>query len=354
VPNDGWFPEELLRLLSAAAGGVRSHLQEIDEHSDHPMRNGFESAMRDIPSDVLDHYLADPVCAGWIRIYGAGADSRKARFEVLAAFMSDEIYARRSTLLRSVGDRPAPYEHPAVADLRPDRDLLVPLGAFDCRLGHLLRNGYIFSAPPPLRSPNSDYWSTQALLRLPAEAVARVRLDPLRVSPVASYHGPLYRMRVFGRDLDWRRLSDLRGEEAARWMPDELTTAECEFTDLVWRSRLDGVHFECEEVPKRSERRPSRYFHAIYQPTGGYFSHADAAVRYYTAPELESRRKSHVKALGKVGARVKLLRVDGVLGQQDWATLLASFFVWNNDVARYVTGERDFFTECSLLMSEQA
>ena len=213
---------------------------------------------------------------------------------------------------------------------------------FNCRLGYLIHNDYVFSPPPPLQQLNSHYWFAQALLRLPKKAVVRVRLDPFLVSPATSYRIPVYKMLVFGRGLDWQRLRALKDEESARWMPDELTTADYEFTDLTWCRRSDGVHFECEEIPKDAENRPGRYFHAIYDADGGNFSHADAAVRYYTETDLDSRRQSHLKDLAKVGARVKLFRVDGVLGREDWATLFAGFFVWNSDVQRYLAGTRDF------------
>ena len=305
-----WFPEDLLQALSAAPGDPRWGLEDIDRDAEHPMRADLEAARCSIPEAVMEHFLTDPTCAGWIRFQGTKANDRQVRLEVLIAFASHELYARRSAGLRESSSRPAPYDHPAVADLQPDRDLLVPLSAFDCRLSYMVRNGYVFSPPPPLRQLNSNYWFAQALMRLHEEAVVRVRLDPFLVSPAASYRAPFYRMLVFGRDLDWQRLHDLRGEESARWMPDELTTAECEFTDLTWCRRSDGVHFECEEIPKDAESRPGRYFHAIYDAEGGSFRHADAAVRYYTGTELQSRRQSHLKDLGKVGARVKLWRVD--------------------------------------------
>jgi len=353
MTSRSWFPEDLLQALSAAPGDPRWELEDIDRYADHPMRAALETAQGSIPEGVMEHFLTDPTCADWIRFQGTKADDRQVRLEVLIAFTYQELYARRSACLRESSGRPAPYDHPAVADLQPDIDLLVPLSAFDCRLSYLVRKGYVFSLPSPLRQLNSHYWFTQALLRLPEEAVVRVRLDPFLVNPAASYRAPFYRMLVFGRDLDWQRLRDLRGEESARWMPDELTTTECEFTDLIWCRRSDGVHFECEEIPKDAESRPGRYFHAIYDADGCSFSHADAAVRYYTVTELESRRQSHLKDLGKVGARVKLFRVDGVLGREDWATLFAGFFVWNNDVQRYVMGTRNFTASRSLLVPER-
>jgi hypothetical protein len=51
-----------------------------------------------------------------------------------------------------------------------------------------------------------------------------------------------------------------------------------------------------------------------------------------------------------VGTRVKLFRIDGVLEREEWATVFASAFVWNNDLYRYVLGDRDFTSEQASLL----
>lgn len=345
-----WIPEELLKALAVAPGDPRWEVKEIDCRPDHPMRAHLDLALNSIPPEAMEDVLTDPHCEGWIRFHGAPSDSRQARLEILLTVIYQVLYERRSAMLRQVIGRSAPYDHPALAELLPDDDLLVMLNAFDLRLGYLQRGGFVFSLPPPLPQLNSHYWSMQALLRLPERASVRIRLDPLLVSPADSYRTPFYRMLVFGRELDWDRIAQLKTEESARWMPDELTTADCEFTDLTWRRRDDAIHFECEEIPKSPDQRPSRYFHAIYDPQSECFIHADAAVRYYGAEELGIRRTRHLKDLAKVGTRVKLFRIDGVLEREEWATVLASAFVWNNDLHRYVLGGRDFASEHAHLL----
>lgn len=97
----------------------------------------------------------------------------------------------------------------------------------------------MFNVAPPLPDPLSQHWSTQLLLQLPPEKTF-VRLDPLIVVPVDEHRERLAKMWVYGRDLDWDRIATLRGEEAARWMPDDLTHSGCAFTDVIWSRRDDG------------------------------------------------------------------------------------------------------------------
>jgi len=114
----------------------------------------------------------------------------------------------------------------------------------------------VFRVAPPLPDPLSQHWSTQLLLQLPPEETF-VRLDPLIVVPVDEHCERVAKMWVYGRDLDWDRIATIRGEEAARWMPDDLTLSDCAFTDVIWSRRDDGVHFECEEVPCNADERPT-------------------------------------------------------------------------------------------------
>ncbi len=341
------IPDELLQAAGTSALGPRDLVDDIRRAVAHPLRGAFDEALATVPPADLEEMLTGPDPAWRLKSRDGAVDERLARAEVVIAEIGRILYRKRSESLRQVTGRPSPYDHPALADVEPDGDLLVPLSTFKTGLGGLSRRGFVFSLAIPLRAENSSYWSLQALLGLSGECRVHVRPDPIMVAPELGYRSLLQKMQVFGRGLDWARLHDLKDEECTRWMPDELTNADCEFTDLAWRRRGDEVHFECEEVPKRAGQRPARYFHAIYQPAQACFSHADFAVRYYTPGELDSRRALHLKDLAKVGTRVKLFRIDGVLGRKDWATVLASAFVWNNDLRRYVSMERDFTVERS-------
>lgn len=347
--SSGWIPEALLRAVTANAIGHRAVFQDIQRDAEHPLRHAFELALAAAPAADLEALLTDPE---WSRTpRSAAGDERTARGEMLTRAVGDVIYGRRAAALCQAAGRPPPYDHPALADVTFDDDRLVPLNTFTTRFSGLSRQGFVFALAIPLRGENSSAPSLQALCGLTSQCRIRVRPDPLMIAPEAGYRSLLQKMQVFGRGLDWTRIAELRDEEFARWMPDELTGADTHYTDLVWRRRGDEVHFECEEIPASADWRPARYFHAIYLPAQTSFCHADAAVRFYTAAELALRQQRHLKDIDKVGTRVKLFRVDGDLHRQDFATLLTSAFVWNNDLRRYASMERDFDVERSSVRS---
>lgn len=349
--SSDWIPDGLLEVVSVSFLGARYALEDIGRDAGDPARGAFDAALSAVPADDLEEWLTCPERAWLARSADGRLDEGRARLEVLIAAVGDRLYARRTAALCQPGGRPPPYHHPALSDVVPDDDGLVPLNTFKASPGGLRRGGFVFNLAVPLRAENSGYPYRQALIGLRSACHIHVRPDPLMVAPEQGHRSMEQRMLVFGRGLDWDRLAVLEREETARWLPDESTSSDCAFTDLVWCRRGAEVHFECEEVPRRADQRPARYFHAIYSPAAAVFRHADAAVRFYTPSELAVRDRQHLKDLGKVGRRVKLFRLDGDLDRADWTTVLASAFVWNNDIRRYVCMERDFDAEWSSVHS---
>lgn len=332
-----FIPERLIDACAAEAFDLRSYVEELVFRGDSPLSRDVETALNDIPAATLEEVQAHPVVAGWITNWSASPGSKLARMEVLIHLLDRETYTRRRTALLS-GNQP--YQHPALADLQPDRNNLVALSHFSCDRSALERRGYAFIPTPPVHPVNSHFWSSAVLFRL-SPAATFVRLDPLLVVPSSLFRPMFYSMYVYGRDLNWRRLAALRGVEHAQWIPDNADASDIQHTDIVWRRRDDGVHFECEEVPKCASERPARYFHAILDSSRLTFIHSDAAVRFYDEHELNERKTCHLKDLGKVGIRVKLFRVDEPLDTITWSTLVAGAFVWNRDLQQYFRGQRE-------------
>jgi hypothetical protein len=342
-----WLPTDLLDLLASRPLDVEFSLREVFSDPSEPLHACAVAAVRGVPDDAIMEVWTDPR----LGLARPGTSDRGVsegdRLIVAAWLAKQEIYHRRCDSLQSQRGRPAPYEHPTLSDLQPDGDALVPLSAFDLRERRIQREGFVFHLVPPLPQGNSNYWLAEATLATTNPTGVRVRLDPLLVSPVECYEAVFYRMLLYGQSLDWDRIDGLRSVEHAQWMPDEMSSTGILRTDVQWSPRDGLVHFECEELPTAARDRPSRYFHSIYDPTQQGFIHADFAIRFYSDDELVSRARKHLKDIGKVGRRVKLLRIDRDLARDEWATILAGAFVWNNDLAKYVLGNREFLAEHS-------
>jgi hypothetical protein len=262
----------------------------------------------------------------------------------------DEIPRRKLKLLCAERGaiRPRPYDLPALADLEPADDHLVPLSAFQFDGSRLIRNGYAFTVLTTTPSHNSTHWLLAAISSEGISDRTNVRLDPYLFGPEDTYPMMFYRMWMYGRPLDWERIAGLREPEHGRWLPGPLSH-QCEFTDFCWTPRPDEVHFVCEEVPTRLSlaREASRYLHAVYAPRTETIEHFDGAIRIFTEAEIESRHSLHVRKGGKLGIREKVFRTDLGIPRESFSVVAQAFFVWNMDVGAYLTGGRDSLREAT-------
>ena len=264
---------------------------------------------------------------------------REARIWIAERLLFRSIASRRIDALRDNARRPSPYDQPALVDLAPDEEGLVPLREFEFDGSRLLRNGHAFLVLSTTPLPNSTYWLLQSCYSQNLQQSVRVRLDPFLHGPAESFPAMSYRMLVYGQPLDWHRLNNLREPEHGRWRPDVFKDNH-EFTDYAWSPRGPEVHFVCEEVPavERSSTNGGRYSHAVYLPSEGALSHLDCALRIYSDSEVAARREQHVRNTGKVGLRRKVFRIDSLVPRSVLSSVCQSFFVWNQDVSRYFDG----------------
>jgi hypothetical protein len=284
-----------------------------------------------IPHANVSHAMADPTLRCFVRHI-----EHAARIWLGKQYLTNEVWKRKLSLLSDEAGsrRPSPYRLPVLQDLDVDAEGLVPLKAFKFDGSRLVRGGYAFTVLTTTRSANSTYWLLHKIARSETTEHMRVRLDPYLWGPIASFHGLEYKVWMYGRELDWYRLSGLQSEEHGRWGPE---SGEPGFTDYVWSPRESEVHFKCEEVPAQTERESAaaRYLHAIYQPDGANLVHLDGALRLLDPVALRSRRESHVRVAGKVGTRIKIFRSDGEMARDALSEIAPAFFMWNEDVTRY-------------------
>ena len=268
---------------------------------------------------------------------------REARIWTLRRDLEVEIPKLRLALLRrqSESTRPRPYDHPALVDVPLSPEYLVPLSLFRIDGGGLSKDGFTFTITPSLEAVNAQWWLIRNIVRHELIDRTWVRLDPLIVRPESEFQSLHYKMLVYRQPLNWSEIENARDEIHGRWMlhPDSLSS-EAQFTDFVWSRRDDEIHFRLEELPQQRgvETRGSRYFHTIYRPEDCQVIHMDGAIRIYDDAEWQQRSKLHVRSAGKAGTRVKLFRIDGNLDRDVIGDICGSFFVWNDDVARYFGG----------------
>lgn len=332
------IPPAVLDHFAGDPVGPMFTLEREAGNPDSPIYTEIDGFLSSIDATVVAETQREPA---FRHLHSSAIDlDRAARVWIAWQVLRRAISAYRLEVLYrdSTYCRPRPYDHPALQDLTPDDEHLVPLRHFAFDGARLLRNDHAFTMLSTTGAPNSTHWLAQACHWPNVRDHVSVRLDPLLHGSANQFHPPHQRMRVYGPSLDWDRLARLQSTEHGRWSPDRLDgPTHC--TDYAWVPRGSEVSFICEEVPTvaAAPRRPGRYFHSIYHPSSEVISHLDAAVRIYTNAEVVKRHSHHVRHAGKVGLRTKVLRIDEHLPRTAFSFLCQAFFVWNRDVSDYLT-----------------
>jgi len=192
---------------------------------------------------------------------------------------------------------------------------------------------------------NSSYWLAHCLKSLIHSGhTVYARFDPLMYNSIASFDDMEYRMQVWGKDLDWNKLSNIRRPEHGQWIPDMLECSSSIRTDYVWKPTGKEIHFTMEELPTQEsiETRGSRYLHAIFNISMNVFVHCDGATRIYNKDEISKRLTFHLKEseVIKIGVRVKIFDIKSELTIGEFISVACNYFVWNYDVIDYLTNSK--------------
>ena len=330
------IPNAVFDYFSADPVDPRSSVGAIANDTDSPIHSATEDFLSSLDSNQVAEARNEPHVQFLTR-FCADLD-REARIWAAGRLLARCIASRRLDTLRSDPrvNLTSPYDQPALADLTPDDEGLVPLREFGFDGSRLLRNGHAFMPVSTTPSPNSTYWLLQSCYLEGLQTSARIRLDPFLHGPASSFPVVSYKMLVYGQSLDWDRLNSLREPEHGCWRPDAPQQQD-EFTDFVWTPRESEIHFVCEEVPsiEKASSHGGRYAHVIYLPSQESISHFDFALRLYNDLEITERHQRHVRHAGKAGFQRKVFRVDSRVPRSTLSALCQAFFVWNSDVTGY-------------------
>lgn len=335
----GSFTNQLFDYLASDPVGLFFTIPEISNDKLHPLHNVLGKALEEVGHESVQLIMEDKHFYFLNRGMNSDDLEREARIECIRQICDERILVQRCKELAEQNGRkrPSPYNHEALIDVQVDNDYLVPLTSFSNKYGPLRRNGYAFGVVPPVPSVNSAYWFMEALRRPEIFEKVSVRLDPFLNRKEEDFPYLEYRAWWYGLPMNWIRIASLTQEEHRRAGPDEWTRKDILYTDLVWSPRGNEIHFICEEIPTENSIyiRGSRYFHAIYNPNEDIFTHMDGAIRFFTNDEWIARRDAHVRHIGKIGKRIKIFRIEGLISKEVFTSVLPSFFVWNRDINQY-------------------
>ena len=331
-------PSRVLAHAASDPAGVMFALEAIADAPTNCLRDELDEVLSCVDEEQVDAVLLDE---HFLFLYGdrpSDVRDRQARLQIVGGTLERRIDKLRLDLLmeRTPTGRLYPYDHPALADLSVAEDGLVSVSQFEVDGLGLSRKGHTFAPVPAVNGQNAAYWFMQTVVSRDLVDSMWLRLDPLMHRPSAEFDRMHYKMWLFGRHLDLTELVGLAEEHFGRWHPGRLSRA-VEFTDYVWSPRSGELHLTLEEFPKQTdiEARGSRYLHAIYAPARDTFIHLDGAIRIFDSSQWVSRAAVHVRNAGKAGVRVKTFRCESEVSMEVMTSLVATYFVWNYDVAKF-------------------
>jgi hypothetical protein len=334
--------EEIIDYFSKSA---MDPIHKVDRITDSTILLKVNQLIEKLP---LEYYGELMNSSKWKFIYGDKLNDHASKILWLKFNLSKLINESRIKLLNSESSssRPTPYNLEIFNNWDLDKHSLIDLSIFDNSFQSMIGQGFVFedikfSLLQSIGGTNSSYWIAQSIkILLRSGHKIFGRLDPLLFNTSKDFDDIEYRMRVWGRDLDWNVLKGIRTEDHGQWFPDSLSSATILKTDYVWKPLGSEVHFTIEELPKVDfiNTRGSRYLHAIYSKDSDYFIHCDGAVRVYDNIEHKHRLNWHLKdnEVRKVGKRIKLFDIKSQLTVGEFVSICANFFIWNEDVIEYL------------------
>ncbi|MHB8541952.1 MAG: hypothetical protein ACYDCD_13590 [Candidatus Acidiferrales bacterium] len=298
-----------------------------------PLYEELKCFLQALPAEAIEIAYSD---ATFVSLYGM--NDRLARIWFTQNLLIEEVARRRLKYLVRSDENSGllPYSTPALSGLSIDDEQLIRLSDFEHNGSTVAINGFSFVVCSTNRCANSTHWLLQSFYIQGVSAHVRVRLDPFLWGPSGSFPQMMYKMLVYAKPLNWDGIARLQEPRHGEMRPDK-PWDRSELTQFCWTPRDDGIHFVCEELPRTDsvEFEGARYLHAIYDPRVGKVTHLDAALRIYTAQEIEIRREVHVRNSGKSGLRRKIFRTDLPINREAFSLIAQAFFIWNNDLAIY-------------------
>ena len=144
----------------------------------------------------------------------------------------------------STSDRPRPYGEPALADLTPDAEHLVPLCEFEFDGCRLVRNGHAFLMLSSDGLSELELLASQSCYSEGCTNMYVCVSIPFCTARQSRFARCSNAMLVYGQPLDWNRIDGLHTTDHGRWCP-AASNASSKFTDYAWTPRRSEVHFVC-------------------------------------------------------------------------------------------------------------
>jgi hypothetical protein len=236
-------PEDLIADFASAPDSQFNRIAICSADKSWPLYEELSRFLNSLPRVALELTYSDATFLGL-----HGRDERKARIWFADRLFTDEVSRRRLSQLANSGT--LPYPHPALGNVPIDAEGMVKLSEFDYDGSRLSINGFSFVTCLINKNFNSTHWLQQCWFDQGISDHVSVRLDPFLWGPSDSFATMFFKMLVYAKPLDWDDIGKLKVQRHGRWTGENSLT-RTELTDFCWSPRDDGIHFVCEELPRK-------------------------------------------------------------------------------------------------------
>jgi hypothetical protein len=177
----------------------------------------------------------------------------------------------------------------------------------------------------------------------------RVAIDHHRIMPKEFYQHLVEMDTWYGPRFDKSKLDDINEVgltivKRTSPSPFDLFFDKLERTEFFWSYR-DGIKtFEVEEISdKELFHDPyylNKYVHSERDVKLKRLRHCDGAVKVYLKDDYENRLSTYLPKELKSFKKIKLFRIDGDIGIDEWIALLSMFFKGNEMIMEYFDPEQ--------------
>jgi hypothetical protein len=172
-----------------------------------------------------------------------------------------------------------------------------------------------------------------------------IAIDHLRLMPKDLFRQTFEKARSFGPPLALKSVDDPYAVGLTVFTADPrlISLQHIERTEFYW-SFSDGLKtFQVEEVyslkylPDTSKELVlARYVHSIRDIQAHAFIHLDGAVKIYQRNQYAERFSTTMPDSPRALEKIKVFRIDGIIGDNEWSWLIGLYYQENPMVAEYL------------------
>jgi hypothetical protein len=280
---------------------------------------------------------------------------KRIAFQYLVAVVQAEYLSFKKIVTGDLNESEVIKVYPEIRSLLDDDGLLYIDDRFRLFDGGIEYKDHILHYHQFLRrgyssNPNFDFLGRflRCYIQICASNSFRIAIDHHRIMPKEFYQHIVEMDAWYGPRFDRSKLDDIYAVgltviKRISPSPFDLFFDKLERTEFFWSYRNGIKTFEVEGISDKSLFHDpyylNKYAHSERDVRLKRLRHFDGAVKVYLKDSYENRLSTYMPKELRSFKKVKLFRIDGEIGIDEWIELLTLFFKGNEMIIEYFDPE---------------